>query len=101
MGKKSKAKPFNRSGAIGLEVASDHDRDPPKMRGEEMINAKTGKTRWRHGSGLPAIPDLINLSIPGPCTHADVVRRIAGECKWRIDSLPAQLLQPACPRGRT
>ncbi len=66
-----------------------------------MDTSKTGKAKWRRALDPPIVRDHVNFSVPAPCTHADIVQRIAEELKLRLDPLPEMLTRHVLVRGPT
>lgn len=58
-----------------------------------MATARASKPRWNRGPEIRAPRDYVCFNLPDPCTHADVVRRIAERFKLRLDPLPKCLSQ--------
>ena len=65
-----------------------------------METAKASKTKWNRLE-LPLDRDFVDFTVPGPCSHADVIHQIAKQREWRVEVLPDQLTERRLIRGRT
>jgi len=65
-----------------------------------LVTKRRGNTKWRTGPPNPRISDFVNFNLDAPCTHADVIRKIAEALQLRIESQPEQLRLTNFPRGR-
>jgi hypothetical protein len=73
----------------------------PREIGNRMAMRGTSKTKWRRGTELPQIRDFVNLSVAAPCTHEDVIQKMAEQLRWRVEPLPDLLRRDTLPRGYT
>jgi hypothetical protein len=48
---------------------------------------------------MPIMRDFVSFSIPGPCTRAQAVRKVAEQCGWRLAPLPEEFKRKRHIRG--
>ncbi len=64
------------------------------------MSAAHSAKRWHRGPETPIAPDFVSLSIPGPSSHADGIRKVCEALCWRVESIPPQLEKKVLIRGR-